>query len=413
MSDVLIVGGGLAGLACAFELNSRGIPFLLLESSDRLGGRVRTDLVDGFLLDRGFQVLLTAYPEAKYFLDYGSLSLRNFEPGALVRWNGRFHHAADPTRVPLAAIETLLAPIGSFLDEVKTAALAARLSFRSVPAILAEPESSTLAYLRHAAISYHMINRFYRPFFGGIFLEDALDTSSRKFEFTFHMFARGHAALPAQGMEAIPRQMAAKFPPDSVRLNTRVASVKGNSVTLEDGEVLDAKATVIATDVNTADRLLSRTVERGFGKTSCFYFAADVAPELKPVLLLNGEGKGPINNMCFPSNVQPGYAPAGKALISVSTVGSKFEAAEADVRAQLEQWFGPQVQEWKTLAHYSLPEAVPLQSPKNGGISICESKIAPSLYVAGDWCDVASSNGALASGRRAAEAIAAQLRANT
>jgi phytoene dehydrogenase-like protein len=406
MSEVIIVGGGLAGLACANELKTIGIPFILLEASDRAGGRIRTDLVDGYLLDRGFQVLLTAYPEARHCLDYPALRLRNFEAGALVRFAGRFHHVADPSREPLAALETLLAPIGSILDEVRTGALAARLAYTPLANILAEPESSTLAYLRHSGMSYDIINRFYRPFFGGIFLEDALDTSSRKFEFTFHMLTKGHAALPAQGMEAIPRQLAAKLPAESIRLNTRVATINTNKVTLTSGEVLDTKAVVIATDLSTADRLLGRTVQRTFGKTSCFYFSADSTPELKPVLILNGEGKGAINNMCVPSNIQAGYAPPGKALVSVSTVGNHFEASEADVRAQLQQWFGNQVQIWKMIGRYDIPEAIPMQSPRQGGIVIRRSKMGDGLYVAGDWCDVASSNGALASGRRAAFAIA-------
>jgi phytoene dehydrogenase-like protein len=405
MSEVIIVGGGLAGLACANELKTMGMSFVLMEASDRVGGRIRTDLVDGYLLDRGFQVLLTAYPEARHALDYPALRLRNFEAGALVRVDGRFHHVADPTREPLAALETLLAPIGTILDEVRTGTLAARLSYTPLANILIEPESSTLAYLRHAGMSYEIINRFYRPFFAGIFLEEALDTSSRKFEFTFHMFAKGHAALPAQGMEAIPRQLAAKLPTECIRLNTRVALVRANQVTLEGGEVLDAKAVVIATDLSAADRLLGRSEQRTFGKTSCFYFAADSAPETKPILILNGEGKGPINNLCVPSNVQSSYAPPGKALVSVSTVGSHFEASEADVRGQLQQWFGNQVQEWKTIAKYMIPQAIPLQSPQQGGINIHKSKIEDGLYVAGDWCDVASSNGAIASGRRAAFAI--------
>ena len=195
-TDAVIVGAGLAGLACGCELAQRGLSCVLLEASDGVGGRARTDQVDGFLLDRGFQVLLTDYPEAKRLLDYPALQLQSFEPGALVRINGKFHRVSDPWRRPSEAMSTLMAPIGSVSDKLDLGKLRAKLSGDSQE----DPQAgqiSTMQYLRDFGFSSAMIDSFFRPFLGGIFLERELLTSSRMFEFVFRMFSSGEAS-PSQ-----------------------------------------------------------------------------------------------------------------------------------------------------------------------------------------------------------------------
>jgi phytoene dehydrogenase-like protein len=235
MTDVAIVGAGLAGLSCACELTSRGISCTLLESSNDVGGRARTDQVGGFLLDRGFQVLLTAYPEAKRLLDYPALRLSSFEPGALVRFNGKFHRIADPWRLPSAMLSTLAAPVGTVADKLALGKLRHRLIGDS-PEDQPAPETSTLQFLRNWGFSSAMIDTFFRPFLGGIFLEQELETSSRMFEFVFRMFSIGEASLPAAGMGAMAQQLAARLPQNSIRLQQPVAKLSAGGVTLASGE---------------------------------------------------------------------------------------------------------------------------------------------------------------------------------
>jgi phytoene dehydrogenase-like protein len=234
--DVLIVGGGLAGLCAARTLHAAGRTFAILEASDAVGGRVRTDIVDGFRLDRGFQVLLDAYPEAATVLDYAALDLKAFLPGALVRFEGRFHEVSDPWRRPMAAIGSLGNPIGTLADKLKVATIRQRALQGTVEERFRSPETTTIDALRRAGLSDVIINRFFRPFLGGIFLEPELLTSSRMFEFVFRMFSTGNAVVPALGMEEIPKQLAAALPPASIRLNTRVVEVTPGQVRLEGGE---------------------------------------------------------------------------------------------------------------------------------------------------------------------------------
>ncbi len=222
--DVLIVGAGLAGLCCARRLQSQGIRFQILEASDAVGGRIRTDYVEGFRLDRGFQVFLTSYPEARQSLDYQALRLRPFQPGALVRYGGRFHELSDPWRRPLASLGSLISPIGSLGDKLRVARLRARVLKGSIEDRFYDPELTTLGALQDDGFSASMIDRFFRPFLGGIFLDAELRTSSRMFQFVFRMVSLGSVCLPADGMEAIPRQLASALPPGSIRLGARVGA---------------------------------------------------------------------------------------------------------------------------------------------------------------------------------------------
>ncbi len=407
MTDVLIVGAGLAGLSCACEMVGKGLSCLVLEASDEVGGRARSDKVDGFILDRGFQVLLTAYPEAERLLDYQALQLARFEPGALVRFDGRFHRVTDPWRRPSGALGSFLSPVGTVADKLRLARLRSRLVHTAPQDPLAD-ETSTIEFLRDWGFSPRIIERFFRPFIGGIFLERELQTSSRMFEFVFRMFSLGDAALPSGGMGAIAQQLVRRLAEPAVRLRHRVVKVASQAVTLASGEEIPARAVVVATDQTAAAHLLPELKTSGWQGTTCFYFAAKKAPVSQPMLVLNGEGRGPINNLCVPSVVSPSYAPSGTHLVSATVIGDHGRSPDGllgEVRDQLTEWFGTDVHGWRHLRTYWIPDALPSQPPASGGVTRKEKCVSPGVYVCGDHCDTASINGALASGRGVAKAI--------
>lgn len=414
--DVIVIGAGLAGLCCARRLQQHGLTPLVLEGSDGIGGRVRTDLVDGFLLDRGFQVLLTAYPTARATLDYAALELRPFHPGALVRWDEGFHRVADPWRHPFEALQTVFGPVGSLADKMRVARLRRRVLRDSLSEIFQRPERTTIAALRESGFSDLMIDRFFRPFLGGVLLDPNLHTSSHMFEFVFRMFASGDVVLPARGMGAIPQQLAAGLPAESVRTDAAVATlVAADGVQLRSGECLSADAVVVATDGSEASRLLGGQWQRGWNATTCVYFAADMPPVDEPILVLNGEGSGPASNLCVPSNVAPSYAPAGAALISVNIPGGVREQESAlvdGVRDQLAGWFGAGVHRWRHLRTYRIAHAQPGQAPPVLAQLERPVRVKDKLYACGDHLDTSSIEGAMRSGQRAADAVALDLERN-
>lgn len=405
--DVIIVGGGLAGVCCAIRLQQRGVRFLLLEASDGVGGRIRTDVVDGFRLDRGFQVFLTSYPEAKKTLDYEALQLRPLLPGALVRQGGKFHLLADPWRSPLAAMHSLFSPIGSLTDKLLVAQLRSRSLKGSVEDRFREPETTTLRALQDIGFSTSMIDRFFRPFLGGIFLDSELQTSSRMFQFVFRMFSLGSVCLPAEGMEAIPRQLASALPLSGIRLGARVVRVQSGSVSLESGEELNARAVVVAADGAVAAQLLGDAIPSVGKGVTCLYFAAQRPPIEQPILVLNGERRGPVNNLCVPTLVAPSYGPGDASLVSATVLGIPKNADRllTEVREQLGDWFGPAVKAWHHLRTYRIPYALPRQVPPALDAPERPVRWQPGIYVCGDHRDNASIQGAMVSGRRAAEAV--------
>ncbi len=412
--DVLIIGGGLAGLACARHLHGAGVSFELLEASDGLGGRVRTDSVEGFQLDRGFQVLLSAYPETQRQLDYDALDLHAFYDGAMVRYGGRFHEIGDPFRHPLDLLPTLVSPVGTVTDKARIGRLRLALTRTSLPELFARDETTTIEALRHRwRFSDRIIERFFRPFFGGIFLDASLKASSRMFEFVFKMFAEGRAVLPDAGMEALPRQIAASLPADSIHLNMPVTAIDKQQVLLDDGTAHTAPAIVVATEAPTARILLGDDAPSGGHSTTCLYYAASTSPLDTPKLVLNGEQYGPINTLCVPSDVAPSYAPADRALVSVTVLGNPGDAddvVERNVRAQLVDWFGRAAAEWTHLRTYRIRYALPDQAPPFLSPPKKPIRRRTGLYVCGDHTRTASLNGAIASGRAAAQAVLADHR---
>ncbi|MGK0185768.1 MAG: phytoene dehydrogenase-like protein [Verrucomicrobiales bacterium] len=412
---VIIIGGGLAGLACAVRLNESGIEVQIVERADAIGGRVRTDEVDGFLLDRGFQVFLSAYPQASQLLDCRALDLRPFKPGALVFKDGKFRRMMDVFRCPGYAISTALQPIGTLRDKLLVGKLRLHAANNSLQAIASHPDTTTESYLRTFGFSEPMIDQFFRAFYGGIFLERELQTSSHMFEFTFKMFAEGSATLPGRGMQEIPNQLATRLPTGSIRLNTRVRSVVPGNVTLETGEQLSADYVVIATDAESASPLLPGLLQqkKRWRSTANLYFSADAAPSVlgEAIIALNsigktGQSKSLVNNVCVPSDVAPAYAPRGKSLVSVSVLGSPDPASlEQKVRLELREWFGYGVDQWHHLRTYYIPHSLPEQPPASGGVESKAFYQHDGILICGDHCTTASIEGAISSGLCAAEAL--------
>lgn len=406
---VIIVGAGLAGLACGMKLHEAGIPFRILEASDAVGGRVRTDEKDGFLLDRGFQVLLTAYPAAQELLDFNALDLRTFEPGAEI-WTGRsFECISDPFRRPGSIWQTARARVGSVLDKLRIGQLRFDVMRSSVSSLFERDETTSRQALRQYGFSDELIETFFRPFFGGIFLEKDLTTSSRMLQFVYRMFSQGEAALPAGGMGEIPRQMASRLPSGTITLNTAAASFDKNRVTLGDGTTIEHDGIVLAVEEPALRKFLPDWPDRGpRPDVRCLYFSANKSPVKRNVLVLNGAGQGLVNNIAVPSQLSARYAPAGKSLVSVSVVASdskqsNSELAEA-VQHELKSWFGADVQDWTLIAGYNIPDALPNQL--SIPLALPQSVAIPSyLTLAGDYMLHGSQQGALESGSRAAEEI--------
>ena len=410
MGRVTVVGAGVAGLRCAGVLAEAGVEVVLLEAGDRVGGRVKTDRRDGYLLDRGFQVLPTAYEEARSCLEYDELDLHAFRSGALVRRDGEFRAVHHPLRHPGGIPETLRSGIGSVGDRIRIALWAGRLLVGSSEAAWNGSELTSRELLRRKGFSDRMVEGFFRPFFGGIFLEPDLVTSGGMMGFVLRTFAAGPAALPAEGMEAIPRQLARRLPAGAIRTGREVVelSAAGDGVRLRDGQRAEADAVVVAADPWTAARLVPGLEAPERRSVTGLYFGADAPPVEEPLLVLNGEGTGPINHLSVQSRVCPRYAPPGRELISVTVLRGAPAGArelEAAVRRQLREWFGAAVDGWRLLGMDRIRSALPGAPAGAVGGEASPSRVGFGLYVCGDHREHPSLEGALVSGRRAAEAV--------
>ncbi len=408
---IVIVGAGLAGLTCAKVLTERSHEVAVFEASDGVGGRVRTDSRDGFLLDRGFQVYFTAYPTPKRHLDHIALDLRAFDPGAIICRGGERSVLSDPLRDPGALVSSLRSDVASFGDKLRTLGLVAR----SVPVgatvagELDGADTSSLEYLRGFGFSEGFIDAFFRPFYGGIFLDRSLGTSARVLRFTFKMLATGKTAVPARGMGEIPKQLASHLPLDAVRTNSPVGSLlrEGDRVVGVEagGEEQEADAVVVATDAPAAGRLAGASAPEGSVGQLCAYYAAEGLSSGKKSVL-NAEDGGFVNNTVQISNVSPLYAPRGQGLLSVVALGS-FDLPDEEIHRRgvedVTRWY-PET-DLTPLAINRVPYA---QFPQPPGVheTLPENRTdTPGLVLAGEYTEDSSINGSMLSGERAAREV--------
>lgn len=402
---MLIIGAGLSGLAAARTLKAAGKSIKILEAADGIGGRVRTDMIGGFQLDRGFQVLLTAYPETKRFLDYKLLNLHHFKPGAMILNDQGKTVIGDPLRDPSALISTLLSPAGNLADKFRMLALKLKLSATSIDRIFSQEETSTADYLLRAGFSKTMMSQFFKPFMTGIFLEDKLSTSSRMFEFVFKMFSEGNTSLPAKGMGAIPAQLATGIEKRELVLNEKVIHIDGTHVMAESGKEYYARQVLLATDAPGLPSPFQQTPADGHSVLN-LYFTASFPPFLKPLIALNARAGKTFNSIAVMDQIAPAYSANGRSLLSISVIGKFTEkqqqALRVSVQKELQIWF-PEAGSWNYLKTYSIPYALPDDDRVNNGSDLPAFRLTETLFICGDHLLNGSINASLRSGRLAAE----------
>lgn len=404
--DAIVIGAGAAGLVAARYLQDYHLQTLVLDSGDRAGGRLHTDEFQGYKLDHGFQVLLTAYPMVQKYLNLEALDLHSFDSGAFLFRDSKQFTVWDVQRYKSTYPKMALSPVGSFMDKIRLGNLRARLLEKSNEEIFNDPELSTQHYLEELGFSERIIERFFRPFYGGIFLEPHLETSSRMFEFTFKMFAQGQAALPAQGIEAIPQQLKAQLSKTDFRFQTQVDQVNSGSVTLSSGETIEGKQIIIACE---APQLLPqlKTTE-SWKSTTQFYFSAPRSPMKSKLIGLQYGEDSYINNLAVLSDISSARSPRGRSLLSITLQNRPSQPEEEvvrTIRSALSPIFGSSVEEWEFLRSFHVARALPQVPNVQYSVPFEQTRIKDGIYIAGDHLLNPSLNGAMLSGELAAKAL--------
>ncbi|MFF1697194.1 NAD(P)/FAD-dependent oxidoreductase [Streptomyces sp. NPDC058257] len=424
-ADVVIVGAGVAGLSAAHQLTSAGVRTVVLEAAPYVGGRMSTEKVDGFRLDRIGQPLTTSYPELRDTPGLDALVLRPFAPGVLVHSDGRHHRAVEPTssrraRGALTAARALAsaprgprtarttphaAPLGGALDQARLGAALARLAATPPKRLLARPELPASQALFARGLPTRTVNGFLRPLLSALLCDPDLMTSSRCADLALRSFARGRLCLPEGGAEVLPELLSAALPPGTVRTGVSVTAVSTTSVTTAEHGEVGCRAVLLATDARAAAELLPGLRVPPFHQVTVLHHAAPEPPLAGSALLLDADRSGPVAHTAVVSHVDPSRAPAGRALISSTVLGPPPD--ERAVLAHLAELYGTSTARWESLAVHHTREAVPAMPPPHDLRR--PVRLLSGLYVCGDHRDTSTVQGALYSGRRAARAALADL----
>ncbi|HKL02611.1 MAG TPA: NAD(P)/FAD-dependent oxidoreductase [Cryomorphaceae bacterium] len=400
--NIAIIGAGLSGLAAAIRAEESGHKTIVIESSNKPGGRVKTDEIDGFLLDHGFQVLLSGYSKANEMFDIQALNLGYFGSGALITDDSGSFKVGDPLRDAGMLLPMIFSRVGSISDKFKMFKLTRELKSATESDVFSA-SGTTLDFLRRYGFSETIISRFFKPFFGGIFLERELQTPAAMFSFVFKTFSSGYAALPENGMQELSNQLAGRLKETSIRFNSRVESLNQDGViTLSDGTTINAKKIIVACD----PRRLVPQIDQKLNyqhTTTVFFKGSDSLKEMKGLIGLDAKEKSTINNYARHDEVQPSVAPKGFSLWSVTT--RRFREKEANVKRDLANLIGCAPDQLVHIKSYHIEKALPqIQSPVLD-LPPEQTQLTSNIYLAGDYLVNASIDGALRSGCSAAEAV--------
>ncbi len=442
-ADVVVVGAGIAGLAAAHRLTSAGVTTTVLEAAHAVGGRMATEKVDGFRLDRIGQLLPTAGPELRTTPGLDGLALLPFAPGVLLHSEGRHHRAGVPAgargargalhavralasaprsvpapRLPVSAALTpgrpvpasrarAGAPLGTAVDQARLGAALARLAGTPVERLLARPELSAAQALAVRGLPPRTIDGFLRPLLAALLSDPDLTTSSRCADLALRQFAGGRLGLPEGGAEALPELLARRLPPGTVRTGVRVTSVATNAVTTAEHGVIRCRAVLVATDARAAAELLPGLRVPDFHPVTVVHHTTDEPPATGAALLLDADRGGPVAHTAVVSHVDPSRAPAGRALVSSTVLGAPPPDVDTAVRIHLSRLYGTPTTRWETLAVRRTPEAVPAMRPPHDPRR--PVRLLAGLYVCGDHRDTSGVQGALHSAHRASAAILTDL----
>lgn len=396
-----IIGAGISGLIAAKVLEDKGYHPTILEASDSVGGRVKSDYFEGFTLDHGFQVLLTSYPAAKKYLDYTSLELQELLPGATIFSNEKSQTIGDPLRKISLLFPTIFSSVGSIADKLKILQLNTILKKKTLETIFIAPEKSTLQYLRDFGFSDKIITTFFKPFFSGIFLEPNLETSSRMFEFVYKMFGNGLAVIPKKGMQEIPNQIKNSLQKTAIQLNTKVKEVKNNTIILDDEKEISTHFTIIATE---ASSLISNLKNQEIEWKSCdtLYFQCEKRALKAPIIGLIADEKALINNIFYHTSVET-FGENTKELLSI-TIVKKHDLDDKNlvkrVQKEFKEFCG--IEDTTFLKRYHIKKALPKISNLQYELSETETQLNSSVFLAGDLLLNGSLNAAMIAGERAA-----------
>ena len=397
MHEVIIVGAGISGLRCALELESAGVDYIVLEKDSYVGGRCSSQCVDGYILDRGFQILLDSYEEVFSVISESDLGYRRFLSGALIDTDRGVRHLFDPFKnsgLVKTAFQLLSSDVGSLKDKWRIF----KDSKRTTLPVGFAPETPTEDFLRER-FSRRFQNEFLRPFWGSVFLDYDLRVPIAHFFHLLRFFSVGFGGLPAKGMQAIPDALAEQLPSERILLGSSVHALTPKRVELSTGESLEARQVILALPQNVICNFLNSQGPKHPRAAACVYFSADRPPFELPSLRLNAlSNHRLVKTTCVPTTIQPGYAPTGRSLISVN-LDAQFDYNTSEMNnvvSELGDLFGRQVQDWELLNFIRIEQALPAYNVdlelENQGYIVC-----------GDYGKTPSINNAFASGRNAAD----------